>query len=129
MKKKYLCGTTGRNKFSFLYYIRKFKLFYSCVLESPHLLLLLLQLKKWNLIEQPCSCFLIVFNEIFFIKTFFVRILFIRLFFIRIIRRNFYIVSNIFRCLFFFFSFLLHKAWKLINQIVKHRQKQDSTFN
>ena len=58
--------------------------------------------------------FLIFFIRVFFIRSFFIRILSIRIFFIRTflinIRRNFYIVNNIFRNVFFFNNIYILKT-------------------
>ena len=52
------------------------------------------------------SIFLIFFIRFFFIKILFIRISFIRIFSIRI-RRNWYIINNILRNLFFFNNILI----------------------
>ena len=106
----------------FFFFFRKILISFTCFFLNLSFVFLIISIYRFyiytkksykNILLVLLVFFLTFFIRMFLIKNFFVRIFFIRIFFIKIlfprilfirIRRNFYIVNNIRRNIFFFNS-------------------------
>ena len=112
----------SRAFFAFFFFFRKILISFTCFFLNLSFVFLIISIYRFyiytkksykNILLVLLVFFLTFFIRMFLIKNFFVRIFFIRIFFIKIlfprilfirIRRNFYIVNNIRRNIFFFNS-------------------------